>query len=158
MYEAYRNVYCIVNVNSLPPAQNGRHFGTFKCIFLNENDRIPIKISLTFVPRSPIGNKPALVCVICFIVSCLSRRKNHDTKSPVWNKWLGFLLERKRSKIIHLKPGKNQVAQLWNPIHVMYPFGSMIWAAVSISILRQMADILQTTFSNFLEWKYMNFD
>ena len=33
----------------------------FKCIFLNENDRIPIQISLKFVPMSPIDNKPALV-------------------------------------------------------------------------------------------------
>ena len=32
----------------------------FKCIFLNENDRIPIRISLKFVPRSPIDKKPAL--------------------------------------------------------------------------------------------------
>ena len=33
----------------------------FKCIFMNENDRIPIQISLKFVPRSPIDNKLALV-------------------------------------------------------------------------------------------------
>ena len=33
----------------------------FKCIFLNEDDRIPIQISLKFVPRSPIDNKQALV-------------------------------------------------------------------------------------------------
>ena len=33
----------------------------FKCIFLNENDWIPIRISLKFVPRSPIDNKPALI-------------------------------------------------------------------------------------------------
>ena len=33
----------------------------FKCIFFNENDRIPIRISLKFDPRSPIDNKPALV-------------------------------------------------------------------------------------------------
>ena len=32
-----------------------------KCIFVNENDKIPIRISLKFVPRSPIDNKPALV-------------------------------------------------------------------------------------------------
>ena len=32
----------------------------FKCIFLNENDRIPIQISLKFIPRNPIDNKPAL--------------------------------------------------------------------------------------------------
>ena len=35
----------------------------FKCIFLHENDRIPIEISLKFVPRSPIDNKAALVQV-----------------------------------------------------------------------------------------------
>ena len=35
----------------------------FKCILLNENDRIPIWISLKFVLRSPIDNKPGLVQV-----------------------------------------------------------------------------------------------
>ena len=33
----------------------------FKCIFLNANDKISIWISLIFVPRSIIDNKPALV-------------------------------------------------------------------------------------------------
>ena len=36
----------------------------FKCIFLNENYEFPIPISLQFVPRSPIDNKPALVQVM----------------------------------------------------------------------------------------------
>ena len=36
----------------------------FKCIFLNENDRIPIQISLKIVTRSLIDNKLALVQVI----------------------------------------------------------------------------------------------
>ena len=31
------------------------------CIFLNENDRIPIRISRKLVARSPIDNKPELV-------------------------------------------------------------------------------------------------
>ena len=31
----------------------------FKQVLLNENGRIPIQISLTFVPRNPIDNKPA---------------------------------------------------------------------------------------------------
>ena len=39
----------------------------FKCIFLNENDSIPISISLKSVPRSPIDNKPALVQVIAWL-------------------------------------------------------------------------------------------
>ena len=50
-------------VNTLRPKQNGRHFADdiFKCIFLNENVRISIKISLKFVPQGPINNIPALV-------------------------------------------------------------------------------------------------
>ena len=38
----------------------------FKCIFLNENDRIPILISLKFIPRSLIDNKQALVQVMAW--------------------------------------------------------------------------------------------
>ena len=33
----------------------------FRCIFLNDNDKIPIPISLKLVPRSPIDNKATLV-------------------------------------------------------------------------------------------------
>ena len=42
----------VADFNSLRPRQNGRHFAEdiFKCIFLNENILIPIKISLKFVP------------------------------------------------------------------------------------------------------------
>ena len=45
--------------NTLRPRQNGRHFS--KCIFLNENVWIVIKISMKFVLKSPINNIPALV-------------------------------------------------------------------------------------------------
>ena len=38
----------------------------FKCIFLNENVRISIKISLKFVPEGPIDNKSALVQVMAW--------------------------------------------------------------------------------------------
>ena len=54
--------------NTLRPRQNGRRFtdDTFKCIFLNENVRISIKISLKFVPRGPINNIPALVQIMAW--------------------------------------------------------------------------------------------
>ena len=39
---------------------------TYKCIFLNENDRISIRISLKFVLRSPSDNKPALIQVMAW--------------------------------------------------------------------------------------------
>ena len=38
----------------------------FECILLNENARIPIQISLKFVPSSPINNKPSLVQVMAW--------------------------------------------------------------------------------------------
>ena len=38
----------------------------FKCILLNENDEIPIQLSLKLVSMSPIDNKPALVQVMAW--------------------------------------------------------------------------------------------
>ena len=38
----------------------------FKLIFLNENGRIPIQISLKLGHMSPINNKPALVQVMAW--------------------------------------------------------------------------------------------
>ena len=53
-------------INTLGPRQNGRHFADdiFTCILLNENVWILIKISLSFVPKGPINNIPALVQVM----------------------------------------------------------------------------------------------
>ena len=57
------------HIDTLRPRQNGRHFADdiFKCIFLNENVWIPIKILLKFVPKDPINNIPALVQAIIWI-------------------------------------------------------------------------------------------
>ena len=38
----------------------------FKCIFLNENVSIAIKISLKFVPKVSINNIPALVQIMAW--------------------------------------------------------------------------------------------
>ena len=38
----------------------------FKCIFINEKFCILIRISLKFVPRGPIDNRPALVQVMAW--------------------------------------------------------------------------------------------
>ena len=48
-------------INPFPPGQNGRHFedDILQCIFPNEKFCILIKISLKFVPNSPIDNKQA---------------------------------------------------------------------------------------------------
>ena len=55
-------------VNTLGPRQNQRYFADdiFKCIFVNENVWIPIKISLKFVSKGPINNIPTLVQIMAW--------------------------------------------------------------------------------------------
>ena len=62
-------------LNTLRPKQNGRHFAddTFKCIFMNENVRISINISLKFVPKGLINNIPPLVQ----IMACTDQATSH---------------------------------------------------------------------------------
>ena len=57
-----------MGLNTLKPRQNGRHFSddTSKCIFLNENVLISMKISLKFIPKVPISNIPKLVPIGSF--------------------------------------------------------------------------------------------
>ena len=59
---------CFSRINTLKPRQNGRHFADniFKCIFLNENVWIMVKISLKFVPKGAINNIPALVQIMAW--------------------------------------------------------------------------------------------
>ena len=58
----------IIRINTLRPRQNGRRFpdDIFKCIFLDENVWIPIKISLNIVPTGPMNNIPALVQIMAW--------------------------------------------------------------------------------------------
>ena len=53
----------IICFNTLRPGQNGRHFpdDILKCIFLNENVWILIKISLKFIPKGPFNIITTLV-------------------------------------------------------------------------------------------------
>ena len=57
-----------ISVNTLRPRQNGRHStdDIFKCIFLNENVWILLKISLKFVLKGPINNIPSLVQIMAW--------------------------------------------------------------------------------------------
>ena len=63
-YAVHRHIQqCI---NTLRPRQDGRHFANdiFKCIFLNENVWILIKISLKFIAKGPFNNISALIQII----------------------------------------------------------------------------------------------
>ena len=71
-YDRKTNGLCLASCrwsfNTLRPRQDGRHFsdGIFKCVFLNGNVLISIKISLKFVPKGPINNMPALVQIMAW--------------------------------------------------------------------------------------------
>ena len=56
------------SLNTLKPRWYGCHLADdiLKCIFLNENVPISIKISLKFVPKGPIKNIPALVWIMAW--------------------------------------------------------------------------------------------
>ena len=63
------NMSCHLTViNTLRPRQNGRHFADdiSKCIFLNENLRISLTISLKFVPKVRSNNIPTLVQIMAW--------------------------------------------------------------------------------------------
>ena len=89
-------------LNTLRPRPNRRHFAdeTFKRIFLNENGRISIKISLKFDPKGPINNIPALVQIMAWrrpgdkplseamMVSLLT---HICVTRPQWVKWVGWM-------------------------------------------------------------------
>ena len=57
-----------IHLNALRPRQNDRYFADdiFKCVFLNENVWISIKIALKFVPMGPINNIPASVLIMAW--------------------------------------------------------------------------------------------
>ena len=61
-----------INLNTMRPRQNGRHFpdDILKWIFLNENVWISIEISLKFVPKGQINNNPALVQIMAWHRPC----------------------------------------------------------------------------------------
>ena len=102
MSQAYQQllilcVVCMDLFNTLRPRQNGRHFpdDIFKCIFLNENVWISIKISLKFVSRGPINKIPALVQIMAWLVYWriyaslgLNVELNHCDLKKCWTFWI----------------------------------------------------------------------
>ena len=71
--------------NTLKLRQIRRHFAdySFKCIILNENIMISIKISLNIIPKGPINNIPALV-PICVTWPQWVKVKLGESEFIVW--------------------------------------------------------------------------
>ena len=67
----YQQQLCVIWTsifNTSRPRQNGRDFvdDIFKCIFLNENVWISLKITRKFIPAFWINNIPALVKIMAW--------------------------------------------------------------------------------------------
>ena len=101
-------IICPIVFNTSRPRQNGRHHADdiFKCIFLNENVWIPIKISLKFVPTGPVNNIPALVQVMAWYRPCKKPSSEPTTVSllthicitlPQWVEWKTYFLTLSRN-------------------------------------------------------------
>ena len=90
------------------PTQNGRHFADdiFKCIFMNENVWILMKISLKFVPKVPINNIPALVQIMAW-----RRPGDKPLSEPII--WLVY-------RRIYASPGLNELMYVQFLLSVHY--------------------------------------
>ena len=72
-------------LNTLRPTRNKRNFwdDIFKCIFVNENVWMSIKISMEFIPKGPINNIPVLVQIVAW-----RRQGNKPLSEPMMVKSL----------------------------------------------------------------------
>ena len=144
------NCLCVVvfywlplTVNTLRSRQNGRHFAgdIFKCIFLNGNVWILIKISIKFVPKGPINNIPTLVQIMAWCrpgdkplaePMMVSLTTHICVTRPQWVKIIHYI-DRYCSKSI-------LVPALYSDWHPMLLFESSLssafWNVLSYSVIR----------------------
>ena len=67
-HNCVNRIHIFIELNTLRPRQNGRHFthDIFKCIFFNENVKNVITFSLRFVPNGPNNNISALIQIMAW--------------------------------------------------------------------------------------------
>ena len=125
--------------NKLRPRQNGRHFADviFKCIFLNENVWMPIKISLKFVPKVPINNIPVLVQIMAWPMAEPMTVSLLTHICVTWPQWVNhasphsLLLQDLKLAWEHLKNAQELVSlrvlkfSLLNKVHIIQCMGKI---------------------------------
>ena len=117
-------------LNSLRPRQNRRHFAedVFKCIFLTENVRISIKISLKFVPKGPINNNPALVHIMAWRWS-----GDRPLSEPMMNSLLTHICVT-RPKWVKCRIDTFHKQIIRNTLSALKCFGGILFYTKSVSI------------------------
>ena len=94
--------------------QNGRHLAddSFKCIFLNEDVWIWLKISLKFVPKGSINNIPSLVQIMAW------RRPDAKPLSEPMMVRLPIYIKKK----VYASLSLNELSNFLRPIIFPFPF------------------------------------
>ena len=127
--------------NTLRPRQNGCHFADiFKCISLNENVWISVKISKKFIPKGPINNIPVLVQIMAW-------RRPGD--KPLSEPMMASLLT-------HICVTRHQCA-LWSSLfHVIMATASLISATARSKVSQPFAQVIKASFPP-IWWNYIIF-
>ena len=123
-------------VNSSLFVQNGRPFADdiFKCILMNENVCILIHISLKFVPKGSIDDKPALVQIMAWC-----RAGNKPLPEPMFPQFTDAYMRH------------------WGGVNSLWP-GDAIWRLRPGSTLVQVMACCRTAPSHYLNqcWLIIN--
>ena len=129
----------LIHFNSSLPEQDGRHFAdnSFRCIFLNENDRIPIWISLKFVPTSPIDNKPALVQVMAW-----RRTGDKSLPEPLLTQFNDAYMRHYRGRWVNVTDADNQFSKCVITILFSFPDLRCVYQArIKIPLAKNINDL-----------------
>ena len=128
-------------INTLRPRQNGRHFADdiFKCIFLNENIWISIKISLKFVPKGPINNIPALVQIMAW---------RHPGNKP----WSEAMMVNLPTHICVTRPQwvKGKLQSTFNKKYILFPFKE-----IHLKICKMLDHFVVAQYANWMDGSWV---
>ena len=131
--------------NTLSPGQNGHHFtdDIFKCIFLNENVWISIKISLNFVPKGP-GDKPLSEPMMVSLLThiCVTRPQWVDSVCHLCYYAVFF---KRLDESVHLsKPFRTSTFYVLNCFGYMYLYLTVFFHNAHNPYTNQSQDICQS--------------
>ena len=143
------------NFDTLRPKQNGRHIpdDIFKCIFLNENVWISVKIPPKFVPMGPVNNIPSLVQIVAWrrpgdkplsepmMVSLLT---HICITRPQWVNWIALSLP---------SPGQTHAIQC----HHSYGRHMCTWMKTNVALVWKYYPITSKSNMQVKTWNYPPF-
>ena len=134
------------SINTLWPRQNGRHFAddTFKRIFMNENVRISINISLKFVHTGLINNIPALVQIMAW-----RRPGDKPLSDPVVVRLLTHICVTRPQWV---KCSSSSISSVMQKRHVLYDASSLGFWCLPVSIRKICELVLNLLRDRLILW------